>query len=101
MPVKYSPWALKNEDKDLWGVKLLEGEFAGTIVSIASIALEDNSDGQLAVDFTIIEKPPHKDENDMKSEKFNTVFSGILNNMIEQAMHDYENRDSDSSESNK
>jgi hypothetical protein len=101
MPVKYKPWALKNENGDLWGVKLLESDFAGTIISIASFSMEDSNDGSVALDFTIIEKPPTKDENDMKSDKFNSILADVVNDMIEKAIDDYENRDSDSPESSK
>jgi len=98
--VKYKPWALKNEKGDLWGVKLLESEFAGTIISITSLSLENADDNTCALDFTIIEKPPNKDENDMKSEKFNNILSGIVNDLLRNAIEEYENRDSNSTKFN-
>lgn len=99
MLVKYKPWAYKNENGDLWGVELLEGEFAGTTISIGSIEMEDSSDGTLALDFTIVKKAKDKNDEDYKSEQFNLIFERIVNNLIEKAIDEFENRDSDSTES--
>lgn len=99
MLVKYKPWAYKNENGDLWGVELLEGEFTGTTISIGSIEMEDSSDGTLALDFTIVKKAKDKNDEDYKSEQFNLIFERIVNNLIEKAIDEFENRDSDSTES--
>ena len=99
MLVKYKPWALKNENDDLWGVELLEGEFAGTTISIASLKMEDNSDGTLALDFTIVKKAKGKTDVDYQSDKFNGTLERVVNNILEKAIDEFENRDSDSTES--
>jgi hypothetical protein len=99
MLVKYKPWALKNENGDLWGVELLEGEFAGTTISIASLQMEDNSDGTLALDFTIVKKANGKTDVDYQSDKFNGTLERVVNNILEKAIDEFENRDSDSAES--
>jgi hypothetical protein len=100
MPVKYEPWAVENEKQDLWGFQLMEGEFAGTTVAITSLSMENTDDGSIAIDFTIFKQPEGK-EVDTQSDSFNATFNEVLNDILKKAINEFENRDSNSTKSNK
>jgi len=97
MPVKYEPWSVRNGKQDLWGIKLLEGEFAGTTISINSVEMDDNSgDGTAALDFNFIERPKGKSEADLNSEEFNRTIAEVINDILAKAINEFENRTGDS-----
>jgi hypothetical protein len=100
MPVKYKPWSIENEKTDLWGVELLEGEFAGTTIAITSLSMENNDDGTIALDFTVFKQPEGK-EIDTQSDSFNETLSGVVNDILTKAMNEFENRNSNSAKSDK
>ena len=99
MPVKYKPWSVQNEKADLWGVELLEGEYAGAVIAITSLAMEDDSDGTMALDFNMVKIPEGK-EIDIKSDSFNETLSGVVNDILTKAINEFENRNSNSTKSN-
>ena len=97
MPVKYEPWGIKNENGDLWGVKLLEGNYTGTIISINSVEMDDKSDdGTVALDFNFVQRPKGKTEEDLNSAEFNGVVADIINDILAKAINEFENRTGDS-----
>jgi hypothetical protein len=97
MPVKYEPWSVRNGKQDLWGIKLLEGEFAGTTISINSVEMDDKSDdGTVALDFNFIQRPKGKTEEDLNSAEFNGVIADIINDILAKAINEFENRTGDS-----
>ena len=97
MPVKYEPWAIKNEKGDLWGFKLLEGNYTGTIISINSVEMDDKSDdGTVALDFNFVQRPKGKTEEDLNSAEFNGVVADIINDILAKAIYEFENRTGDS-----
>jgi hypothetical protein len=100
MPVKYKPWSIENEKTDLWGVELLEGEFAGTTIAITSLSMENNDDGTIALDFTVFKQPEGK-EIDTQSDSFNETLSGVVNDVLTKAINEFENRKSNSTKSDK
>ena len=69
MLVKYKPWSFidAEQDVDMWGVELLEGDFAGTKISINSLKMEDDNP-ECAHDFTFIRKPEGKTEEQLQLE---------------------------------
>jgi hypothetical protein len=100
MPVKYKPWSIENEKTDLWGVELLEGEFAGTTIAITSLSMENSDDGTIALDFTVFKQPEDK-EIDTQSDSFNETLSGVVNDVLTKAINEFENRKSNSTKSDK
>jgi len=100
MPVKYKPWAIENEKGDLWGFELLEGEFAGTIVAISSLSMENEDDGAIAIDFNIFKQPEGK-EVDTQADSFNATFNEVMNDILKKAINEFEDRDSNSTKSDK
>lgn len=99
MLVKYEPWAITNEKGDLWGFKLLEGKYSGTIISINSVEMDDKSDdGTVALDFNFIQRPKGKTEEDLNSSEFNGVIADIINDILAKAINEFENRTGDSAE---
>ena len=78
MPVKYEPWAIKNEKGDLWGFKLLEGNYTGTIISINSVEMDDKSDdGTVALDFNFVQRPKGKTEEELFETKVKYIIKAI------------------------
>jgi hypothetical protein len=100
MPVKYKPWSIENEKTDLWGFELLEGEFAGTTIAITSLSMENNDDGTIALDFTVFKQPEDK-EIDTQSDSFNETLNGVVNDILTKAINEFENRNSNSTKSDK
>ena len=100
MPVKYKPWSIENEKTDLWGVELLEGEFAGTTIAITSLSMENSDDGTIALDFTVFKQPEDK-EIDTQSDSFNETLNWVVNDILTKAINEFKNRDSNSSKSDK
>jgi hypothetical protein len=97
MQVKYEPWSVKNDKMDLWGFRITEGEYENTVVSIKSVELTDDG---VALDYNYIATPPDKTEEDMKTEEFNSVMEFIMNDILKKAIDEFENRNSNTSESN-
>jgi hypothetical protein len=100
MPVKYKPWSIANEKTDLWGFELLEGEFAGTTIAITSLSMENSDDGTIALDFTVFKQPEDK-EIDTQSDSFNEALNGVVNDILTKAINEFENRNSNSTKSDK
>ena len=101
MPVQYEPWGFKDEEQkvDLWGVKLLDGNFAGTTISINSVEMEDNNEN-VKLDFTFIRKPEGKTEEQLTSEEFNNIMAEVINDILRKTINEFENRDGNFTESN-
>ena len=102
MLVKYKPWSFidAEQDVDMWGVELLEGDFAGTKISINSLKMEDDNP-ECALDFTFIRKPEGKTEEQLTSNGFNAIMTEIINDILAKAIDDFENREGNSSKSSK
>jgi hypothetical protein len=101
MPVQYEPWGFKDEEQkvDLWGFKLLDGNFAGTTISINSVEMEDNNEN-VKLDFTFIRKPEGKTEEQLTSEEFNNIMAEVMNDILRKTINEFENRDGNFTKSN-
>lgn len=97
MQAIYEPWAVSKIGKeDLWGVKIIEGEYKGAIISINSLDFIDDNSGECALDFNFVQKPEGKTDEDLKSEDFNKTLTLIINDILEKAVNEYKDRDGDS-----
>lgn len=98
----YEPWAVKNEQGELWGVKIKDGKFAETVISINNVKLEDDTAGEATLDFTFINKTEGLTDDDFSSSSFNETISNVINDILNRAIELYENenRKNDSTESN-
>ena len=97
MLVKYEPW--HHSDK-AWGIKIVEGKFVDTIISINNVELGPDERGLMTLDFAFINKTKGLQEEEFKSEEFNLVMEKVLNDIIEKAINLYdEDRDSNTTES--
>jgi hypothetical protein len=101
MPVQYEPWGFKDEEQkiDLWGFKLLDGDFAGTTISINNVEMEDNNQNA-KLDFTFIRKPEGKTEEQLTSEEFNNIMAEVVNDILRKTINELENRDGNFTKSN-
>ena len=98
MQVKYEPWVIRADGKEVWGVKILDGKFENTTFSINE--LDDNDTNQsLELDYTVLSAPEGMVVEDVAGEEFNDVISFIIKDILKKALDEYENRKSNSPES--
>lgn len=101
MQVKYEPWGIKKDDTEFWGVQILEGKYAGTVISFNDVELENNSDG-VKLDYSIYKLAEGIKENTVSTDpEFNSVMSYVIEDILQKAIDEYENRKNNSSEPNK
>lgn len=99
MPVQYEPWSVQNEEKDLWGVVIKDGAFASTIISFNDISLLENENGA-HLDYTVYKVPEGYDSDTVSSNpEFNECLQFIIEDILKRAIDDYENRESNTAES--
>ena len=91
MQVKYEPWVIRADGKEVWGVKILDGKFENTTFSINE--LDDNDTNQsLELDYTVLSAPEGMVVEDVAG-------SFIIKDILKKALDEYENRKSNSPES--
>lgn len=102
MQVKmYEPWGFEKDGDAKWGVKILEGKFANTIISFNDISMEERGDSNLQLDYTVVSCPENMMEKYMSEDPdFQKDMGSILEDIIRKAVDEYENRNSNSTESN-
>lgn len=100
MPVAYKPWAYKNDVEDLWGIELLEGEFAGTALSFNSFDIKDDSN-DASLDYTVVKVKEGMQKEDVKGPEFEKQLGEIVNDILLKAIEhfEHENRNNNSAES--
>jgi len=91
MPIAYEPWAIDNDKGELWGVKIKDGKFNGTIVSINEFKLSDDVTGEASLDFNFIQKPEGVSDEVLSSQEFTDTMSEIINDILNRAIENYEN----------
>lgn len=104
MLVPYEPWVYNGpfpegqEPKELWGVKILEGTFAGTTLSFNNVDLQDG-DSNLELDYTVVYPPEGKDKDFCQGIEFESILQSIIVDILNKAVDLYENRNGNTSES--
>jgi len=98
MQVKYEPWVIRTDDKEIWGVKILDGKFENTTFSINEL---DQNDGNqsLELDYTVLSAPDGMVVEDVAGSEFDEVINFIIRDILQKALDEYENRKSNSPES--
>jgi len=96
MQVKYEPWGIKKEEKEVWGFRILEGKFNELTVAINDVKMEE--DNNVSVDYDIVYSliPP----TDINEDEFNQVLSYIIQDILIKAVNAHEDRNRNSAESN-
>jgi len=97
MQVKYEPWQVVKDDKEHWGVRILEGKFNELALAINDVKMEDND--EVSVDYDIIYSVLPIEEV-TESQEFNDTLSYIIQDILVKAMNEHENRNSNSTKSN-
>lgn len=96
MQVKYEPWRIVKDDKDVWGVRITEGTFNELTLAINDVKMEEDS--TVSVDYDIVYSLiPTEEVSD--SDEFNQVLSYIIQDILIKAMNAHEDRNRNSSES--
>lgn len=96
MPVKYEPWAVRDNSTELWGVKILEGEFDGVALSFNDFDTKENN--QMMLDYTVFQVPEGKTKEEIEGPAFDVVLHDIVLDILEKAL-EHENRNRNSAES--
>lgn len=100
MQVKYEPWTVKDEEVDLWGVVITDGDFNGTIIAINELDFDDTRDG-MKLDYTIYKLPEVFDKEKLSDDpRFKDMLQFLVQDILEKAIHEYENRKNYSPELN-
>ena len=97
MQVKYEPWKV-NEQTNIWGIRVLDSEYAGTMIAFNEFDSEDDSN-EFKLDYTIIQAPEGKLVEDLRGPEFDSMLNFIVNDILLKAINDYENRNGNSTES--
>lgn len=92
----FKPWAVG----DKWGVEITSGLFEGTVIQITEVKLVEKEDGNVEMDYHRINTPAHLSESDFEGSNFSSVMSSIINQILLEAVQEYEqNRNNDSTKS--
>ena len=97
MQVKYEPWVLKTEDNEVWGVKILDGEFAGCAFAINELDEKEGSK-ELMLDYNVVSPPENKSIEDASGPNFDETLNFIIQDILQKAIDEYENRKGDPAE---
>lgn len=93
----YKPWALKED----WGVEIIDGEFSGLVLQITDVQFDETAEGNLSVEYHVINKPEIITDEMLKEDLFKSTFNIIINDIVSEAVeihkHD-ENRNNSSKE---
>lgn len=88
----YIPWFAGKED---WGIEIISGEFKNTVMQIKEVELTDEG---VQLEYHIV-KAPDIDNFDSNSSLFVNVVELIINDVLKEAINDYEqNRNNDPQE---
>jgi hypothetical protein len=102
MQVKYEPWGFEKEEQTVWGVRILEGKFANTVISFNDINLKEEDDSNLQLDYTVVHHPENMMEKYMSEDPdFQKDMGWILEDILRKAINEHENRESNSTKSDK
>ena len=97
MQVKYEPWVLKTEDNEVWGVKILEGEFAGCAFAINELD-EKPGTSELLLDYNVVSPPDNKSIEEASGPNFDATLNFIIQDILQKAIDVYENREGNPTE---
>ena len=98
MQVKYEPWIVRSEDKEVWGVKILDGKFENTTFSINELD-QDDANQNLELDYTVLSAPEGMVIEDVAGDEFHEVLSFVIKDILQKALDEHKNREGNSSES--
>ena len=97
MQVKYEPWVVKTEDSEVWGVKILDGEFAGCAFAINELDEKEGSK-ELILDYNVVSPPENKSVEDASGPNFDAALNFIIQDILQKAIDVYENREGNPTE---
>jgi len=98
MQVNYEPWKIVREEKEHWGIRVLDqGKFENLTLAINDVAMSDD-DGVVTLDYDIVYSltPPEELEKDAE---FKDLVSFVIQDILVKAMNEHENRKRNSQQS--
>lgn len=86
MLVKYSPW---RDGEQAWGIKIEEGRFADTVLSINEISMPEQGN-DIAVDFNFLTFPKDTQPEGVDKSDFDAILAPIIEDIIHKAIQHYQ-----------
>ena len=90
----FKPWFVGEKD---WGFEIVDGPFSEVCIQIESIDLKDETeDGNCTIDYHTVRLPEHLKPEALQTPEFEEVINQIINDILTEAIKDYETRNSNS-----
>jgi hypothetical protein len=82
----YRPWAVDNTH---WGIEIIEGKFAGSVIQIESVEFDEVDEGSLKVDYHNISIPDGILKEDYTSSEFVDTMQLIISDVVSKALEEF------------
>jgi len=88
----YRPWFTEpnKAGEEEWGFEILSGDFSGIVVQIKGVSVSEQTEGEVALDFHVINKPSDMEESPTEDPAFTHVIELIINDILREAIDNYE-----------
>jgi len=83
----YRPWFVGEAD---WGIEFLSGDYRGLALQIEKMDFLKDQAGKIDFKYHIVHKPDIITKEDIGTEQFEAVLQLIVNDVIREAMEDYD-----------
>lgn len=87
----FNPWAVE----DRWGFEYTSGPYAGVVIQVADINFDQAAEGQVTAEYYKIFTPAHLSDSDLNTQAFEAAFQTTINEIVSQAIQDYEQNRND------
>lgn len=87
-------------DNDAWGFEIIEGDYKGAVVKINSIEFSETDSEKVELDYTLLNASDltESDKTYADDPVFIAVVETIINDVLREAIQDYEQNRNDSSQ---
>jgi hypothetical protein len=82
----YRPWAVEDGQ---WGIEIIEGKYAGTVIQIEKVDFDEKQDGNMLVDYHNIHTPKEILKEEYDSPQFVDTMQLIFSDIIARAIEEY------------
>lgn len=84
----YKPWFAEDNK---WGFEYISGDYLGVVIQITEVKLPEESGGEASVDYHVIHRPENLTEEDVQTDMFRASFELVINDILKEAIENYEN----------
>ena len=82
----YRPWAV---DDGQWGIEITQGRFEGAVIQIEKVDFDETKEGEMQVDYHIINLPEGMLKEEMESRDFIDIMQLVMSDILAQAIENY------------